>query len=126
MPMDLVESALSQSANDMDVYQAKIAVCGCGGGGSNTIQRLAKMGIKGATLVAVNTDANHLKMLDPSVRRILIGGGLTRGSGLVVSLKSGQRLPNIQNQNLRTQSVISISFSLQLEWEVEQAPDLHR
>jgi cell division protein FtsZ len=81
MAMDLVESALSPSVADLDVYQAKIAVCGCGGGGSNTIQRLAKMGIKGASLVAVNTDANHLKMLDPSIRRILIGGALTRGLG---------------------------------------------
>ena len=79
--MDLVDSALMQSTPDMDTFQAKIAVCGCGGGGSNTVQRLAKMGVKGAMLCAVNTDVNHLKLLDPSIRKIMIGGALTRGLG---------------------------------------------
>ncbi len=79
--MDLVESALSSSSSDLDNFQARIAVVGCGGGGSNTIQRLANQGIRGATLVAVNTDANHLKMMNPSIKRILIGAALTRGLG---------------------------------------------
>jgi cell division protein FtsZ len=79
--MDLVESALSQSTPDNDTFQARIAVVGCGGGGSNTVQRLASMGIRGATLVAVNTDGNHLKTLNPSIRRILTGAALTRGLG---------------------------------------------
>lgn len=56
-------------------------VCGVGGGGSNTIQRLCKMGVIGANLVAINTDAKHLNGLDPSIKRILIGGALTRGLG---------------------------------------------
>ena len=37
-----------------------IRVIGCGGGGSNTIDRLAECGIQGAELFAVNTDAQHL------------------------------------------------------------------
>ncbi|MCL5429958.1 MAG: cell division protein FtsZ [Candidatus Marsarchaeota archaeon] len=79
--MDLIDSALSASSVDNDIFQAKIAVCGCGGGGSNTIQRLSRMGIKGASLVAINTDSNHLKLLDPTIRKVLIGGVLTRGLG---------------------------------------------
>lgn len=79
--MDLVESALSPSAQADEDFHAKIAVCGCGGGGSNTIQRLAGMGIRGASLIAVNTDANHLRTLNPSIRRILIGAAITRGLG---------------------------------------------
>lgn len=79
--MDFVDSALSPSVPDYDIFQTKIAVVGCGGGGSNTIQRLAKMGVRGASLIAVNTDANHLRMLDQQIRKILIGGALTRGLG---------------------------------------------
>ena len=56
-------------------------VCGVGGGGSNTVQRLSRMGVIGASLIAVNTDAKHLNGLDQSIKRILIGGALTRGLG---------------------------------------------
>jgi len=78
---DLVESALGSGNKDEELFQAKISACGCGGGGSNTMQRLAKMGIRGASLIAINTDANHLRTLDPSISKILIGGALTRGLG---------------------------------------------
>ncbi len=81
MDNDILTTALNQQQIDYDLFQTKIAVVGCGGGGSNTIQRLARMNVRGATLVAVNTDANHLKMMDSSIRRILIGGALTRGLG---------------------------------------------
>jgi len=37
-----------------------IRVIGCGGCGSNTIDRLAECGIQGAELYAINTDAQHL------------------------------------------------------------------
>ncbi len=81
MADDIVQSALNPAMADSDLFRTKIAVCGCGGGGSNTVQRVSKMGIRGATLVAVNTDANHLKMMDPAIKRILIGRELTRGMG---------------------------------------------
>ncbi len=82
--MELVDAALNNSnvnLNDEELFRARIAVCGVGGGGSNTIQRICKAGVKGATLIAVNTDGNHLRTLDSSIRRILIGGQLTRGLG---------------------------------------------
>ena len=63
------------------MFKARIMVCGAGGGGSNTINRLSKMGVIGASLMAVNTDAKHLNGMDPSIKRILIGGALTRGLG---------------------------------------------
>lgn len=81
MPSDIFESALAQTTADDELFRTRIAVCGCGGGGSNTIQRLSRMGVKGASLIAVNTDANHLNTLDMAVKRILIGGALTRGLG---------------------------------------------
>jgi cell division protein FtsZ len=57
-----------------------IRVIGCGGGGSNTIERLAETGIEGAELFAMNTDAQHLLHINAD-RRVLIGRRTTRGLG---------------------------------------------
>jgi len=57
-----------------------IRVIGCGGGGSNTIDRLAEAGIQGAELYAINTDAQHLLHINAD-RRFLIGRRTTRGLG---------------------------------------------
>lgn len=57
-----------------------IRVIGCGGGGSNTIDRLAECGIQGADLYALNTDAQHLLHINAD-RRFLIGRRTTRGLG---------------------------------------------
>lgn len=76
-----MESALNQQASTDSIFRAKISVCGIGGGGSNTVQRMSKLNIVGADLVAINTDGKHLNTLNPSVKRVLIGGTLTRGLG---------------------------------------------
>jgi cell division protein FtsZ len=60
--------------------KAKIMVIGCGGGGSNTIERMAEIGIEGATTLALNTDAQDL-LTTNSNKKILIGRKLTRGLG---------------------------------------------
>ena len=57
-----------------------IRVIGCGGGGSNTVDRLADCGIQGAELFAINTDAQHLLHINAD-RRFLIGRRTTRGLG---------------------------------------------
>lgn len=57
-----------------------IRVIGCGGGGSNTIDRLSECGIQGAELYAINTDAQHLLHINAD-RRFLIGRRTTRGLG---------------------------------------------
>jgi len=79
--MDLIDTALSNPNLEAELFKAKIAVAGIGGGGSNTVQRLARLGVRGATLIAVNTDQKHINTLDPSIKRILIGGAITRGLG---------------------------------------------
>ncbi len=63
-----------------EAHQAKIVVFGCGGGGSNTINRLTEMNIQGALTVAANTDARHLAVTHAH-KRVLIGKELTRGLG---------------------------------------------
>jgi len=60
--------------------KAKIMVIGCGGGGCNTIERMAEVGIEGATTLALNTDAQDL-LSTHSDKKILIGRKLTRGLG---------------------------------------------
>lgn len=79
--MDLVENALNNNYGSEDFFKANIAVCGVGGGGSNTVQRLSRLGVKGAALIAFNTDSKHLNTLDSGIRRSLLGGPLTRGLG---------------------------------------------
>ncbi len=78
--MDFLDNVLENDVND-GMFKAKIAVCGVGGGGSNTVQRISRQGVRGANLIALNTDAKHLNSLDPSINRILIGGALTKGLG---------------------------------------------
>jgi len=57
-----------------------IKIIGCGGGGSNTINRLAEAGIVGAELYAANTDAQHL-LMTRAPHKILLGRRVTRGLG---------------------------------------------
>src|SRR3989338_2281792 len=64
----------------IEARDAKIVVVGAGGGGNNTVTRLANMGITGAKTVAVNTDMKHLAV-SKADQRILIGKELTRGLG---------------------------------------------
>ena len=60
--------------------QTSITVVGCGGAGSNTVDRMAKEGIHGADLVAANTDVQHLVEIDADTK-ILMGQQKTKGRG---------------------------------------------
>ncbi len=90
-PTQEVGEAQQQNNNDMEVetnfdesefdaYKASILVVGAGGAGNNTIDRLEEMGIDGASTVAVNTDAKHLKAVKAR-KKLLVGKELTRGLG---------------------------------------------
>lgn len=60
--------------------RATIKVFGVGGAGGNTLMRMSEVGIKGAELIAVNTDAQDLLCV-LSDKKILIGKELTAGLG---------------------------------------------
>src|SRR3990167_1251923 len=62
------------------VGQANIKVIGVGGAGNNMVGWLYKKGIKGAEIIACNTDKQHLGIIDAD-RKFLIGKGITRGLG---------------------------------------------
>lgn len=57
-----------------------IKILGCGGSGSNTINRLSEAGVTGAQLLALNTDAKHLLSIR-APKKLLIGKRLTKGLG---------------------------------------------
>ncbi len=61
-------------------FEAKLAIVGLGGAGSNLINRIFTSGIKSADTIALNTDAKHLNMIKAH-KKILMGKDLTRGLG---------------------------------------------
>lgn len=71
------DEEIAKIAAQLDV---SIKIIGCGGGGSNTINRCVEAGISGAQLCAINTDAKHLLAIH-APRKILIGKNITRGLG---------------------------------------------
>jgi len=60
--------------------QTNITVVGCGGAGGNTVNRMTEEGIRGAKLVAANTDVQHLVNVEADTK-ILMGQQKTQGRG---------------------------------------------
>jgi len=78
-----IEKEMKNSANSIDddfIGQPRILIIGCGGAGNNTINRLHHMGVAGAETIAINTDKQHLDMIQAD-KRVLIGKSLTKGLG---------------------------------------------
>jgi len=80
----IVESALKQQesmgSNDLEMGQANIKVLGAGGAGNNMVNWLYKKGVKGAEILACNTDLQHLNMIEAD-KKFLIGKDITKGLG---------------------------------------------
>ncbi len=79
----IVENAMNNAGNQFDgmqVGQANIKVIGTGGAGNNMVSWLYRKGVKGAEIVACNTDQQHINISDAD-RKFLIGRDLTRGLG---------------------------------------------
>jgi len=94
MAIKSIEGAGKLSDTDEDLRKiletrrADIKVVGVGGAGNNTISRLMQVGIVGAEIVAVNTDAQDLLYTDAD-KKVLIGKDLTRGLGAGADPKVG-------------------------------------
>ncbi len=83
--MDFIVQDALKSGQDLDVGQAmvgqaNIKVIGAGGAGNNMVSWLYKKGIKGAEIIACNTDKQHLDFTTAD-KKFLIGKDLTRGLG---------------------------------------------
>ncbi len=64
----------------MDTFEANIRVVGVGGGGTNAINRMVSLDVKGVEFIGINTDAQALRGCEADVL-IPIGANLTRGLG---------------------------------------------
>jgi cell division protein FtsZ len=73
----------------LSTLRTNIKIVGCGGGGSNTINRIVEEGIIGADLFAINSDAQHLLTIH-APHKILIGKRTTRGLGAGAQPKIGR------------------------------------
>ncbi len=69
---------------------ATIKVIGCGGGGSNAVNRMIDNGVSGVSFITVNTDAQALQM-SKSLTKLQIGDKLTRGLGAGANPEVGKK-----------------------------------
>ncbi len=79
---------------------ARIKVIGCGGGGGNSVSRMKETGIKGAEIIAINTDAQDLLYTNVD-SKILIGRELTHGLGAGSNPKIGEQAARESEQEIR-------------------------
>ncbi len=77
---DAINAMPQHEQTVLDVGRANIKVVGIGGAGSNMVSWLYKKGVKGAEIIAVNTDLQHLNVSEAD-KKILIGKNITRGLG---------------------------------------------
>lgn len=68
---------------------SKVKVFGIGGGGGNTLSRMKDIGIRGAELIAMNTDAQDLLYTNAD-NKVLLGKELTQGLGAGSNPKIGE------------------------------------
>ena len=78
----IVKNALAEQPRneELDFGQANIKVIGVGGAGNNMVSWLYKKGIRGAEIMATNTDKQHLDITEAD-KKFIIGKDLTRGLG---------------------------------------------
>ncbi len=94
---DIVNEALKRDEEekeqkaDADGFgDPRIVIVGCGGAGNNTVNRLYNIGVEGAETIAINTDKQHLQMIEADTK-ILVGKSLTSGLGAGGDPNMGER-----------------------------------
>ena len=80
--------------------KVRIAVVGVGGGGCNTVNRIAKTGIKSARTIAINTDKVHLDIVKADTK-VLIGSKITRGLGAGGFPEVGLKCAEVSRNTIR-------------------------
>jgi cell division protein FtsZ len=78
-----------------------IRVIGCGGSGTNTIQRMMEEGVFGAELFALNTNAQHL-LYSKVEKRILVGRKTTKGLGAGSIPQLGEQAAKENENDIRS------------------------
>ncbi|WP_066647494.1 cell division protein FtsZ [Christensenella timonensis] len=78
---------------------AKIRVFGVGGAGNNAVNRMIEFGVKGAELIAINTDKQAL-FLSKADQKIQIGEKLTKGLGSGADPETGRKAAEESREEL--------------------------
>ena len=104
---DIVNEALvrdeqekEQMADAEAFGDPRIVVVGVGGAGNNTVNRLYNIGVEGADTIAINTDKQHLQMVEADTK-ILVGKSLTNGLGAGGDPKMGERAAEMAQGTLK-------------------------
>jgi cell division protein FtsZ len=94
---DIVNEALERDEQEQEQMEdidgfgdPRIVIVGAGGAGNNTVNRLYNIGVDGAETIAINTDKQHLKMIEADTK-ILVGKSLTNGLGAGGDPSMGER-----------------------------------
>jgi len=74
------EKSVESQYEGLELGQANIKVIGVGGAGNNMVSWLYRKGIKGAEVIACNTDIQHLNITEAD-RKFVLGRDLTKGLG---------------------------------------------
>jgi cell division protein FtsZ len=94
--MVMIEDSTSQSVPPRPVLK----VLGLGGGGSNAINRMIELGLRGVEFLAANTDRQALReCLAP--KKIQLGPRLTRGLGAGGDPEKGMKAAEESSNEIR-------------------------
>ncbi len=74
------EKSVESQFDGLELGQANIKVIGVGGAGNNMVSWLYRKGIKGAEVIACNTDIQHLNITEAD-RKFVLGRDMTKGLG---------------------------------------------
>ena len=92
------------AADDLAIRRAivTIKVFGVGGGGNSVLLRMAKSNFVDIDLVAVNTDAKQLSVLESNgVKVVQIGENLTKGRGTGGDLAAGEAAAKLDEEKIK-------------------------
>jgi len=78
--MERQRPQMLQDEEEEEFGAPRILIVGCGGAGNNTVNRLYNIGVDGAETIALNTDKQHLDMIDADIK-VLVGKSITKGLG---------------------------------------------
>ncbi len=96
----IINSADAELEAYLAQHKASIKVFGCGGGGNNTVTRIAEIGVVGAETIAINTDAQDL-LYSTADKKILIGKQLTSGLGAGADPSVGEAAAREQENEIK-------------------------
>ena len=99
--MEKQRPQMLQDEEEEEFGAPRILIVGCGGAGNNTVNRLYNIGVDGAETIALNTDKQHLDMIDADIR-VLVGKSITKGLGAGGDPEVGRCATELGRRTLET------------------------